>query len=213
MNLHGNAPIHIACMSNNFDAVDLLLTTKSSEKINLLQRNGNGKTPIQLTRKYEIIKLLIGHGANPQDVYEYCGSILERCKEEQPLHNIVKIFVVGKAFVGKTTLVEALKSEGIQTKLIQKVENRTTGIVQSEFKSEVFGHVCFNDFAGQPEFYSSHLQFLANAPLSQAVVLIVINMLENKAQISESLKYWVSFVTSQFKNKECIPKLIFILMK
>ena len=206
----GNAPIHIACMSNNFDAVNLLLTTKSSEKIDLSQKNGNDNTPIQLTRKYKIIKLLIGHGANPQDVYEYCGNILERCKEEQPLHNIVKIFVVGNAFVGKTTLVEALKCEGIETKLVQKVENRTTGIVQSEFKSEVFGRVSFNDFAGQQEFYSSHSQFLANAPLSQAVVLIVINMLESEAQISESLKYWVSFVTSQCTNRECIPKLIFI---
>ena len=128
----GNAPIHIACMSNNFDAVNLLLTAKSSETI----RNGNGNTPIQLTRKYKIIKLLIGHGANPQDVYDYRGSILEKCKEEQPLHNIVNIFVVGNAFVGKTTLIEALKSDGIEAKLVQKVENRTTGIVQSEFKNQ-----------------------------------------------------------------------------
>ena len=206
-NEKGFTPLHIACRNNDLKVVRLLLQIK---RINISPRASGDRTPIQLTRSYEIIKLLIGHGANPQDVYDYCGSILEKCKEEQPLHNIVKIFVVGKALVGKTTLVEALKREGIQTKLVKNVECRTTGIVKSEFKSKVFGRVSFNDFAGQPEFYSSHSQFLANAPLSQAIVLIVINMSESEAQISENLKYWVSFVTSQCTNKECIPKLLFI---
>jgi len=92
-------------------------------------------------------------------VYEHYGRILEWYKDKEPLHPFMKVFVLGNSTAGKSTLVEALKTEALdQTSLVSNVEGPTAGVVKIECNSEMFGKVLFHDFAGQPEFESSTTQ-------------------------------------------------------
>ena len=100
---------------------------------------------------------MISYGANPEDVTERFAAILKKSKEEQPLEPTVKIIVLGNSTAGKTTLIEALKSN--ESGVIEEPE-LTAGIVTCKHVSDDFGRVTFHDFAGQPEYESSRSAFL-----------------------------------------------------
>ena len=124
----GNTALHLACSLRRRDIVMVLLSSNAVGQ-SISHRNHNGKSPIQLTNNYDIIRLLMSYGANPEDVYDRFASILEKSKEEQPLESAVKIVVLGNATAGKTTLVEVLKSDKED---VLKVKGSTAGIETSK---------------------------------------------------------------------------------
>ena len=196
-NSDGITPLHLACWYDS-STVETLLHSRRIKDVS--PRNKNGKTPIQLTHDYSIIRLLIGYGANPQDVYEHYGQILEQCKKSQPLHLLMKVIVLGNSEAGKSTLVESLKTVAPDpTLIVSNVEGPTAGIVQIECDSEVFGKVLFHDFAGQPEFESSHSAFLESSlspsPFSSPpIFILVVNVHNTQQKITQHLQYWLSFI-------------------
>ena len=188
---------------------------------NISHQDKDGKTPIQLTHNYDIIRLLIGYGANPQDVFEHYGQILEQCKKSQPLHLAMKVFVLGNSEAGKSTLVKSLNTEAPDT--ISNVKGPTAGIVPIQCDSEVFGNVLFYDFAGHPEFESSHSAFLESSlsPSSSSsppIFCLVVNLHNKKYQeitqhlqeITQHLQYWLSFIENYCDSTEVKPHAIII---
>ena len=206
---HGNTPLHIACAFNEYRAAKILL---SNEKVDLCVKNANGKTPIQLAQNYSIMKLLIGHGANPNDVYEHYGTILDDFRQRQPLHPSVKILVLGNSSMGKTTLIEALKTENSDPQSeIPQVQAPTVGIERSEHRSEHFGKVLFYDFAGQAEYYSSHSVFLEFAISSSPPVLILLVSVESSSnEIICQLQYWFAFLENHCYTTDTKAHVIII---
>jgi len=71
-------------------------------------------------------------------------------------HALTRIFVVGYPQAGKSSLIEALKQEGlfysifVRSALLSEadVPPHTAGIVPSVFTSSQYGRVVFYDFAG-----------------------------------------------------------------
>ena len=212
-NSNGTTPLHIACCSD-YRVVKALLDTGKIKDVS--PRNRSGKTPIQLIHDYDIIRLLIGHGANPKDVYEHYGGILEWCKKSQPLHSLMKVFVLGNSEAGKSTLVESLKAEAPDpTLIVSHVKGPTAGIVKIECNSEVFGKVLFHDFAGQPEFESSHSAFLesslSSSPSSSPpIFFLVVNVNNTNQKIIQHVQYWLSFIKNYCGSTEVKPHAIII---
>ena len=216
-NHKGATPLHVACKGNGYEDgsfVKTLLNTK--RKMEVSPRDLDGKTPIQLAHNYEIIRLLIGHGANPQDVYVHYGRELERSKSIHPLDPFVKWFVLGNSEAGKSTLVESLKTETADPTSIVTVEGPTAGILQSEHESKEFGKVKIHDFAGHPEFHSSHSAFLENSLSpstfsSPPIFLVVVNLNGRKQQIAKSVHYWIKYIENHCSSTcEVKPHAIII---
>ena len=192
-------PLHVACRVSAYgnDFVEALFNT--GRKIKVSARDVNGKTPIQITHNYEIIRLLIGHGADPQDVYEHYGEELERSKKVRPLHPFMKLFVLGNSEAGKSTLVESLKTETADSTSIVSVEGPTAGVLQSEYKSKEFGKVLIHDFAGHPEFHSSHSAFLESSLSpstfsSPPIFIMVVNLNDREQKLTKSVQYWIKYI-------------------
>ena len=209
----GTTPLHLA--RSDLSIVKTLLDSGRIKDVS--PRNKNGKTPIQLNHDYSIIRLLIGYGANPQDVYEHYGQILEQCKKSQPLHLLMKVIVLGNSEAGKSTLVESLKTVAPDpTLIVSNVEGPTAGIVQIECDSEVFGKVLFHDFAGHPEFESSHSAFLESSlsPSSSSsppIFILVVNVRNTHQEITKHLQYWLSFIKNYcMDSTEVKPHAIII---
>ena len=188
--INGNTALHLACKLGQHVIVKLLLATDVVSQ-SISHRNHHQHTPIQLTNDYSIIHLLISYGANPEDVYDHFAGILERSKVEQPLEPAVTVIVLGNSTAGKTTLVEALKSN----KGVIHVKGSTAGIDTSKHNSRVFGKVTFHDFAGQPEYESSHSAFLERCSSSaQPPIFILVVDASQTVHIERRIHNWLSFI-------------------
>ena len=204
----GNTVLHLACQSNQYNVIDILLSTESDiVRQSISCRNHNKKTPIQLTSDYRIIRLLISYGANPEDVYRRFAQILDRSKEEQPLEPAVKVIVLGNSTAGKTTLVETLKS----SRDVMEVKGLTAGIETSKHNSKEFGQVTFHDFAGQPEYESSHCAFLerCSSSMQPPIFILVVNASQHK-YVETRIHNWLSFIQNHCTHTETPPHVIVI---
>jgi ankyrin repeat protein len=169
------AILHIACEANNYEAVELLISSNADPSI----KDNNGQTPITIATDPKIIKLLIKHGADPIPLYAMRKNFFEEFSCEKPPPTPVNLMVIGHPSVGKTTLVQSLQCE-ILEKITSTNFDHTAGVVPTNFNSRVYGEVTFYDFAGQPEYYSSHdnelHKMIKNIP---PVIIIVINLTES----------------------------------
>ena len=81
----------------------------------------------------------------------------------------------------------------------------TAGIVPSTYISKQLGRVLLYDFAGDPEYYSSHaaiLENLASSEIGKNVIIIVVDLRDIEVSITTFLHYWFSFIEHQkFKKK------------
>lgn len=128
----------------------------------------------------------------------------------------MKVFVFGNSEAGKSTLVESLKTEAPEpTLIVSDVEGPTAGVVPIKCNSEVFGKVLFHDFAGHPEFESSHSAFLENSlspsPSSSPPIFFLVVNVDNKYQkITQHLQYWLSFIKNYCGSTEVKPHAIIV---
>ena len=79
------------------------------------------------------------------------------------------------------------------------VPTHTAGIVPSIHTSK---HL-FNDFAGDPEYYSSHAAILKNLTSAKVenIFIIVVDLREDIFTVRNSLHYWLSFMDYQCGSK------------
>ena len=181
-------------------------------------KNNAGQTPLDLTSTADVIRELIRHGANPQDVYKTHGKVLGKRSSKQPLQTPVKLFMVGNPSAGKSTLTKALQSEAFGLKRITKrivkvsgVDEKTAGIVPHEFESKTYGRVTLYDFAGQREFYGSHAALLQNAiQTSTPIFLLVVDLSESNDDIKSKIFYWLSFLENQCTSVSSKPHFLVI---
>ena len=208
----------MACEHDDLRFVDYLLT---NTRINPNTKNDRQQSPLSLAKSKEVMKLLIQHGADAEDVYTHHRKILGNVFSKDPLKSPVKMFVVGHGGEGKSTLIEAMEHEPtlwapvvnifIRRKEVDGVSQRTAGIVPRVFKSRFYGEVLFYDFAGQEAYYSSHAAVIkTSVDTCPPVFILVIGIHRDDTAITHSISYWLGIITNQCGNMEGKAPLIVV---
>ena len=197
---YGNTPLHIALESDEYfpkrECVEALLLLNAP----IMLRNASGKTSRDLATG-EIKSLLDTYIKENKSIYD---TLQEHAKKKySTAEPITRLFVIGNPGAGKSSFVETMKREGFfQFGKVSEssVPLHTAGIVPSIYVSKHYGRVLFYDFAGDPEYYSSHAAILENIASSRKgdnIFIIVVDLKEDVPTIRNSLHYWFSFVQHQ----------------
>ena len=211
---NGNTPLHIACLNNNTAALKTLLKYNPP----ILVRNMGGKTPLDVAPHWAkgiLDKYMI---ENRNTLYADYSNIQTLAKKKySSAEPITRIFVIGNPGAGKSSLVETLKREGFFESFRRVSESsvplHTAGIVPSIHTSKHYGRSLFYDFAGDPEYYSSHAAILENLVSSKKgnnIFMIVVDLREENIKIREILYYWHLFIQNQNILDKKKPFLIII---
>ena len=210
----GNTPLHTACLNCSSEPI---LKTLLKYNPPLLVRNKDGKTPLDVAPSW--LKSIFDQymRENKDIIYADYSNIQTLAKKKySSAEPITRIFVIGNPGAGKSSLVEALKREGFFESFRRVSESsvplHTAGIVPSIHTSKHYGRSLFYDFAGDPEYYSSHAAILENLVSSKKgdnIFIIVVDLREENIKLREILYYWLLFIQHQnFGWKE--PFLIII---
>ena len=128
----------------------------------------------------------------------------------------VKIFIVGNPSVGsltkslqtETSTLKAALSFITGPRLVPNVEQKTAGIIPSQFTSRSFGQVTFFDFAGQQEYYASHAALLKASISSTTPVFIIVADLRDS--IEEIEVFWLTFLANQCTTFNTKPHVLIV---
>ena len=204
----GNTPLHHASMFSQPSAVDKLLFEHDAP---LFVRNKAGKSPVDVAEGNEVASLLKKYrkekSSRIQSEYEKLQSIVK--KKFSGKHALTRIFVVGYPQAGTSSLIEALKREGLFYSIFARtarlseadVPPHTAGIVPSVHTSSQYGRVVFYDFAGDPEYYSSHAAVLESLVSPGCnLFFTVVDLSEEKEVMTQKLGYWLSFISFHSKS-------------
>ena len=204
----GNTPLHLASHIGHRECVEALLLLNAP----IMLRNASGKTSRDLATG-EIKSLLDTYiKENKSKMY---NTLKEHAKKKySTAEPITRLILIGNPGAGKSSFVETMKREGFfQLGKVSEssVPLHTAGIVPSIYVSKHYGRVLFYDFAGDPEYYSSHaaiLESIASSHKGDSIFIIVVDLREDVPTIRNSLHYWFSFVQHQ---KFCGNKNIIII--
>ena len=200
---YGATPLHAACQLNydnhNIPVIKYLLSIPVVLS-SFANKDGNYSSPLYDAR---------GDSAAIYDKFE-CVRI------SHPVGSFVNIFLLGDTGAGKTSLCYVLKErssgwfERVRLgKLVKGVKTYTAGIVPSKFHDKSLGNVIVHEFAGQPEYYSSHTAVLETLVRSSgAVFVVVINLTRD---LSQQVRFWLSIVRNECQKamlSECHLKII-----
>ena len=194
---NGNTPLHFASHCGYRECVEALLLLNAP----IMLRNASGKTSRDVAT-WGIKSLLDTYiKENKSKIY---NTLQEHAKKKySTAEPITRLFVIGNPGAGKSSFVETMKREGFfQFGKVSEssVPLHTAGIVPSIYISKHYGRVLFYDFAGDPEYYSSHAAILENYSSSRKgdnIFIIVFDLREDIPTIRNSLHYWFSFVQHQ----------------
>jgi ankyrin repeat protein len=201
-NQDGNTPLHIACLLNKEGIARQLMQSEKANK-SLDCRNNKDHLPIHYASTMEMLNCLIAHGANIDDIPDsnIVKETYNKLKSEYPLDPPITTLVIGNSSAGKTTLIKSLKCnlEMIRLDTMDNEYKPTAGMVRYEVDSEEFGKVIFHDFAGQPEYESSHSALLfdilsssTDAERLPVLFFLLIDVTDSK--MIKHLQYWLSFI-------------------
>ena len=200
----GNTPLHTCSRFGHAACVEALLLKNAP----ILVRNNRGHTPRDVATGQALLVLqefLISNREKRQIDYNYVLNLSE--KKYSGEHPITRLFVIGDPGAGKSSLVESMKRDSFFESFWkiseQSVPAHTAGIVPSIHTSKSFGRIIFYDFAGDPEYYSSHAAVFENLAFSKVgrnFIVIVVDL--KKTFFSKTLHYWFSFAQHQkFETK------------
>ena len=168
-------------------------------------RNNNGRTALENTKDKNSRKM-IKKQEHQIIQYDYKQVQDLSSKKYSGTHKLTRVLVVGHVQSGKSTLIESLKRDGLFSSLNQvseaTVPPHTSGIIPSEHYSKTIGRVLYYDFAGDPQYYSSHSAIMSNVMQSNIgtnICLILINFTKSIESIHDELGYWLTFIS--YHNK------------
>ena len=170
-----------------------------------------GRTPLDLTDKPELIRLLLSSGAKPT-------SRFPSHLRDNPTDMTIKMFVLGNPGAGKSTFVKALSTEGQgfsrikhQFTKVRDVDEKTAGIIPHDIHSKALGRLTLYDFAGHKEYYAGHDALLHNTMTnSPSIVTLVVDMRDEEGKIRETLQYWFQFINNHSSGGGAKPHLLII---
>lgn len=163
--------------------------------IDPVAKNHKMQTPIEVIPPYSEYRTII-----LQSFWDF-----DSCRRNYPIESYTKVFICGNAAVGKSSLTKILKIRSEKNSGIQRnpqdtvtgVTLQTAGIEPHTVTSHEVGNIILYDFAGHPEYYSSHAAVLENLMLhSPAVFAIVVNLTSSNESIENEIYYWLNFIES-----------------
>ena len=185
INGYGSAPLHIACEIGCIPIIQYLLSIPTVDPLarNILYKD----TPLMIAAGYRIIDRVA-------PIFEKFGKV----RISHSVGSFVNIFLLGNPKAGKTTLTQVIKdraSSFFNFGAVKQVESSTAGIVPTRLHNTELGNVLLHDFAGQPQYYSSHTAVLENLLLnSGAVFLLLINLTQD---VLKQIQFWWSVVLNE----------------
>ena len=203
----GDTPLHIAAAGGHDECVEALLQLDPP----IMLRNAAGKTArdIACLGAEQLLDAYIAQ--NKAKLYAHYDIIMRQAKKKYSnAERITRVFVIGNSGAGKSSFVEAMKREGFFESFGRISEStvplHTAGIIPSIYTSKRCGRVLFYDFAGDPEYYSSHAAILENLASSKGdnIFIIVVNLKDDILAVRNTLHYWLSFIDYQCGSKNLI---------
>ena len=212
--VEGNTILHLLVRNENVD-VDLVINLLAVYKANPNPKNSSGHTPLYyatLNRNTRIVSELVKYNCNPAAYDEDYRTLEAISQEKLSGGSLTKVFVIGNKYAGKSTLIEALRNETQQDACFtEKVIPHTAGIIPSVHTSEQYGRVLFYDFAGDPEYYSSHAASLERLlTSSRHIFLLVEDFSEEEEAILQTLGYWLTFISYNSKDDQTKSQVVIV---
>ena len=212
-NNHGDTFLHKAATYGRKGCVEALLQLGAP----IMLRNAAGKTARDVAPGEMKLLLDAYITQNQAKIYAHYDKIIQQAKKKYSnAERLTRVFVIGNPGAGKSSFVETMKREGFFESFSRVSESsvplHTAGIVPSIHTSKHYGRVLFYDFAGDPEYYSSHaaiLENLASSKKGENIFIIIVDLREDIVKIENILHYWVSFI--QHQNFISIVKGILII--
>ena len=185
----GDTPFHDACQNNcnnqNTPVIKYLLSMPAVLKA--------------FTEDSSVLSRDLG--GDSRAVYDK----FQRIQVSHPVGSFVNIFILGNPGAGKTTLCQAVQDRPknivqsvrhfFMRSRVRKVKLGTAGIVPNMLHDDSLGPVIVHDFAGQPEYYSSHAAILESL-LQEcgAIFVMVINLTQD---LSQQVRFWSSIIINE----------------
>ena len=186
-NKFGKKVLHCTVENNRLDLVEYLLSTGKCDPV---AKDNKGRTPLQLTDGNNRQKV--------QSLFKKFGQVTT----SHPVDSYVNVLLLGNPGAGKSTLSKVIIDTvtgpiafGSFSK-VRGVEPCTAGIIPNKLQHKTLGNIILHDFAGHPEYYSSHSAVIENLMQgSGSVFLIVVNILEKEAV--KQLHQWLTVVRNE----------------
>ena len=199
--IDGNSPLHISAMSGQYKCIDMLLHIYHAP---VFLRNNSGKSALEIARDMGTKMMIDAYLKEEHDRIQYDYKEVQNLSKMKysGAQRFTRIFVLGNVKSGKSTLIESLKRQGFFSSFNQVSEAivppHTSGIIPSEYRHKSIGRVVYYDFAGDPEYYSSHSAIMSSVMQAKEgtnVCLVLINFQKDNEHILEELGYWFSFIS------------------
>ena len=193
---YGNTPFHLACQSNynnlNVPVIKYFLSIPVVLK-SFTNKASDYHSPLP------------GAEGDVAPIFNQ----FERVQISHPVGSFVNIFLLGNTGAGKTSLCHVLKKKSrasfFKRKFVTGVKTLTAGIVPNKLhRHKNLGDVIIHDFAGQPEYYSSHAAILESLLQNcGAVFVVVVNLTQD---LSQQVRFWSGIVRNECQkamSSEC----------
>ena len=224
---NGNTPLHLAALGGSLSRVCTLI---DEFKCDPNTKGFQGRIPLHSAAEkghVDIVwKLVFTYGGDiniadysGKTIWDYivqssCGSSVKRIsemalktyKKMTSYSSLIHVLVVGSPGAGKSTLVEALKSDTRFRRQVTNVPPHTAGIIPHTFEGRGNGKIIFYDFAGDPLFNFSQTAVMEQITFEHNnVVLIVVDI--SKPVKVEGIIYWLQLI---FHVNKKFPNMIIV---
>ena len=195
---NGYTPLHHAAINGHAGVVRMVV---SQNECDVNARGNVGRTPLYfaiLNHHSSVVAVLVRHNSDLTFI-DATHKKLIKSANKMSKNVRTRVFVVGTREVGKSTLIEAMKSETFFVWSVKQVPAHTAGIVPVFHESSDYGWVVFYDFAGDEEYYSSHAAILekimGNSSDTFLLVFDLSKLDVEGVQTAHSICYWLRFLS------------------
>ena len=183
-NNDGSTCLHIAVLKKHLSLTEYLLLTG---KVDPLVKNNFFKSAVDLC---QLDKAQLNIFVK-----------LDKIKLSHPVDSFVNVLLLGNSGAGKSTLAKVITERAVSTawfgqyRNVEGVEPYTAGIIPTKLTHHELGNIILYDFAGHPEYYTSHTAVIENLLHgSAAIFVIVVNIME---EATKHLQQWLTTVKNE----------------